>query len=216
MGAVVPMTSPNDVAPPAAGSRPLPRLILPPGWSLLPVARDNAATAERALAPLRAAGPRDSVTPLVRQLERSLSGTLDEAFATGAFAVALPLGVPWEVPVSTSIALSTLVPASGAATLPTVGESVETDAGAARRRIVDIAADAVGGDEPVLLRTIDYTWVHEGAYLLAFASISGLTDPEYAPVTEALTLLITTMLDALAWPVPTPGDSAPPLEEGDA
>lgn len=55
-------------------------------------------------------------------------------------------------------------------------------------------------DEVVLLRTIDYTWPHERGYLLAFASISGLRDPDYRPITDAMTLLVTTMLDALSWP----------------
>ena len=57
-----------------------------------------------------------------------------------------------------------------------------------------------GADEVVLLRTIDYTWLHDGRYLLAFASISGLPGPDYRPITDAMTLLVTTMLDALTWP----------------
>lgn len=61
---------------------------------------------------------------------------------------------------------------------------------------VDVAADA-DPERLTLLRTVDYTWTHEGAYLLAFASISGLPVEEYAPVTDALTLLITTMLDTV-------------------
>ena len=93
-----------------------------------------------------------------------------------------------------------LDPAEGTAALPDAGESVQTDAGAARRRIVDAAPVDADADEVVLLRTIDYTWLHDGRYLLAFASISGLPGPDYRPITDAMTLLVTTMLDALTWP----------------
>lgn len=181
-------------------TRRLPTLILPPGWVHLPVLDDNAPTAARTLAPLAARGPRDSVTPYVREAERSLVVTLDEARDAGSFAVALPLGLPALVPVSTAIALRFLDPAGGTAVLPETGESVQTDAGAARRRIVDAAPVDADADEVVLLRTIDYTWLHDGRYLLAFASISGLPGPDYRPITDAMTLLVTTMLDALTWP----------------
>ena len=94
-------------------TRRLPTLILPPGWVHLPVLDDNAPTAARTLAPLAARGPRDSVTPYVREAERSLVVTLDEARDAGSFAVALPLGLPALVPVSTAIALRFLDPAGG-------------------------------------------------------------------------------------------------------
>ena len=130
----------------------------------------------------------------------ALQAQLDEAFRVGAFAVALPLGRPWEVPVSTSIAFSIVNAPGGSPTLPSHGEHVETDAGAARRRIVDaVVADDAAPGELVLLRTLDYTWVRGDAYLVAFASITGDADPDYAPVTEALTLLLTTMLDAVTF-----------------
>lgn len=175
-----------------------PRLILPPGWQYLPVGADNTETVRRTFAPVREQGPRDSITPFARELERALQAQLDDAFRAGAFAVAMPLGRPWEAPVSTSIAFSAVPSGSEAPVLPSTGERVETDAGAAQRRIVDVpvAADVEPG-ELALLRTLDYTWVHGDGYLVAFASITGETDPDYAPVTEALTLLITTMLDAM-------------------
>ncbi|GAA3029879.1 hypothetical protein [Microbacterium dextranolyticum] len=188
----------------------LPRLILPPGWTLVPVGPDNSAAAAEVLAPLRAAGPRDSVVPFVRELERTLTPLLDEAHGAGSFAVALPLGIPWEVPVSTSIALSALTPDVGVATLPTGPEQIDTDAGAARRRVVSVPVpEGASAEELVLLRTIEYTWVRGDAYIVAFSSISGLADPDYAPITDALTLLITTMLDALTWPDPE-GPAVPP------
>ena len=196
-----------------AGTRALPRLIVPPGWAYLPVGADNAAAARALFAAAAAAGPRDSITPFLREAERAVAATLDDAYAGGAFAVALPLGALGPVPVSASIALSTVAAtaattatATTAATLPNVGAAVDTDAGPARRRIVEAPPATGDTGEVVLLRTIDYTWLHEGGYLLAFASISGLADPEYAPVTDAMTLLITTMLDALALPAPQAAD----------
>ncbi|WP_454117996.1 hypothetical protein [Microbacterium lacticum] len=45
-------------------------------------------------------------------------------------------------------------------------------------------------------------------FLLTFASISGLRDPDYRPITDAMTLLVTTMLDALSWPA-TDGEESP-------
>ncbi|MFT4214484.1 MAG: hypothetical protein QM622_06880 [Microbacterium sp.] len=177
-----------------------PRVILPPGWHYLPVSSDNAGTVERALAPMRTLGPRDSIAPFAKELERALQRELDDAFRAGAFAVAMPLGRPWEVPVSTSIAFSRLTVPNGSAALPAVGETVQTDAGIARRRIVDApVAEDTAPAALALLRTIDYTWVVDGAYVIAVASISGEADPEFAPVAEALTLLITTMLDAVTF-----------------
>ena len=178
----------------------MPRLILPPGWQLLPTAQDNSETARRVFASIRELGPRDSITPFARELERALQAQLDDAFRSDAFAVALPLGRPWEVPVSTSIAFSVVTPPIGTPALPAVGEEIDTDAGTARRRILDapVPADAAAG-ELVLLRTLDYTWVREDAYVVAFASITGDVGPDYAPVTDALTLLITTMLDAVTF-----------------
>jgi len=180
---------------------PRPRIILPPAWELFPVTDDNAATARTAFSGAWESGPRDSIGPFVHELERALAAVLDDARGAGGFAAALPMGIPWQVPVSTAVVLSH-VPADDPQ-LPPGGEQVQTDAGPAHRGIHDIAPPTGGDAESVvLLRTIDYVWRVPGhdAHLVAFASISGLAVPEYAPVTEALTLLVTTMLDALTWP----------------
>ncbi|MCR2785097.1 MULTISPECIES: hypothetical protein [unclassified Microbacterium] len=182
---------------------PRPRMILPPAWQLFPVSDDNAATARAAFAGFWENGPRDSIGPFVHELERTLAGALDQARGAGGFAAAMPMGIPWQVPVSTSVVLSH-VPAADPQ-LPPGGERVHTDAGPARRSIRDEQAPADAGDESVvLLRSIDYVWRVPGhdAYLVAFASISGLPVAEYQPVTDALTTLVTTMLDAVTWPDP--------------
>lgn len=184
-----------------AGRLPRPEMILPPGWQLFPVTDDNAATARAAFAGAWESGPRDSIGPFVHELERTLASALDDARETGAFAAAMPMGIPWQVPVSTSLVLSHV--AASDPELPPGGERVDTDAGPARRGIRDEQHPGDADPESVvLLRSIDYIWRVPGhdAYLVAYASISGLPVAEYAPVTEALTTLMTTMLDALTWP----------------
>lgn len=194
-----------------------PRLIVPPGWRLLPVSGDNRAVAIETFKSAWERGPRDSIGPHIHRMEEWLESVLNEAAEADAYAVAMPMGIPWQVPVSTAIALSVRDPGSShAPVLPSIGEGVETDAGPARRRItdVDVPTDA-DPEELALLRTIDYTWVtpDQRSYLIAFASISGLPVAEYAPVTEALTTLITTMLDAIDWPT---APAATPTAGGDA
>ena len=177
-----------------------PRCVIPPGWTSIPVAADNREAAQEVFREAWASGPRDSIGPFIHRLEEWLLGVLDDARDAGAFAVVLPLGVPWQVPVSTAISLS-LVPAESAA-LPERGEMRETDAGPARRVAVDHATGGLDPERLTLLRTIEYVWVAPGdaGLLVAFASISGQPVPEFQPVTDALTLLIETMLEALDWP----------------
>ena len=181
-----------------------PRVILPPGWVLLPVTSDNAETARATFAAGWKRGPRDSVGPFIHRMESWLTTLLDDAHRSGGTSVVLPLGVPWQVPVSTGIVFSRAAAVGDVRPLPLpdTGELVQTDAGPARRRVVDhdipSGADA---EALVLLHTIERTWVApEGdAYLLATASIAGQPIVEYGPVADALVLLIETMLDAVTW-----------------
>ena len=109
-------------------SAPHPRVIVPPGWAAIAVSADNGDTARRVFREAWTQGPRDSIGPFIHRLEEWLVSVLDDARDAGCFRVILPMGVPWQVPVSTAISLS------------------------------------------------------------------------FAPVTDALTVLIETMLDALEWP----------------
>ena len=197
-----------------------PRVIVPPGWVALPVSEDNAATAREAFAAGWERGPRDSIGPFIHRMEEWLAALLDDAAANGGTRVVLPLGVPWQVPVSTGIVFSRVTPPATPVIplpLPPVGELVDTDAGSARQRVTDhpVPAD-VDSESMVVLRTIERTWVApEGdAYVLATATIAGQPVPEYAPVADALTLLIETMLDAMDWST-TGADAATP-EDHDA
>ncbi|WP_299087519.1 hypothetical protein [uncultured Microbacterium sp.] len=179
-----------------------PRYVVPPGWASIPVAADNRDTAREVFTEAWRRGPRDSIGPFIHRLEEWLVDVLDDARDADCFAVVLPLGVPWQVPVSTAIALSLVPTATGALpVLPPGGEARETDAGPARRVVTDVPTDGADPESLALLRTIEYTWLApDGGLLVGFASISGQPVAEFAPVTDALSLLVETMLEALDWP----------------
>lgn len=186
-------------------TRALPRIIVPPGWAAIPVSEDNDDTAREVFREAWRTGPRDSIGPYIHRLEEWLVSVLDDAREAGCFRVILPLGVPWQVPVSTAVSLSLAPDIADAVLAAPRGEDRLTDAGPARRVITD--HPAAGGDPEALalLRTVEYTWpLPHGGLLIAFASISGQPVAEFAPITDALTVLIETMLDALDWPEGTP------------
>lgn len=180
-----------------------PRYIVPPGWAAIPVSGDNHDTARDVFRDAWQSGPRDSIGPFIHRLEQWLVSVLDDAHDAGCFAVILPLGVPWQVPVSTAISLS--IAPTTAAVLPPGGEQRDTDAGPARRVVSDLSTEGADPEGLSLLRTIEYTWVapDEAGLLIAFASISGQPVPEFSAVTDALSLLVETMLEALDWPHPS-------------
>lgn len=180
-----------------------PRYLVPPGWATIPVSVDNRETAREVFQDAWQTGPRDSIGPFIHRLEEWLVSVLDDARDADCFAVVLPLGVPWQVPVSTAISLSSVPAASGTlAVLPPGGHVHDTDAGPARRVITDVSTEGADAEGLSLLRTIEYTWLTPDGkgLLVAFASISGQPVPEFAQVTDALSLLVETMLDALYWP----------------
>lgn len=187
------------MTPPALAHRP--RYVVPPGWASIPVSPDNRDTAREVFQDAWRSGPRDSIGPFIHRLEEWLVSVLDDARDADCFAVILPLGVPWLVPISTAISLS-LVPAASAV-LPPGGEVRDTDAGPARRIITDLSTKGADPHGLSLLRTIEYTWIAPGGadLLVGFASISGQPVAEFSPVADALTLLVETMLEALDWPV---------------
>ena len=198
----------------AAATGPLPRVIVPPGWAAIPVGADNDDTAREVFREAWRTGPRDSIGPFIHRLEEWLVSVLDDARDAGCFRVILPLGVPWQVPVSTAISLS-FAPAAR----PAGGEQRLTDAGPAWRAVTDLPVADADPESLALLRTIEYTWpLPDGAgMLIAFASISGQPVAEFAPVADALTVLVETMLDALDWPpsggAPSATAPAPTREE---
>lgn len=179
-----------------------PRYVVPPGWASIPVSADNRDTARDVFTDAWQSGPRDSIGPFIHRLEEWLVSVLDDARDADCFAVVLPLGVPWQVPVSTAISLSIVSTPSGVLpALPPGGEERETDAGLARRVVADVSTDGADPEGLALLRTIEYTWITpDGDLLVGFASISGQPVAEFAQVTDALSLLVETMLDAVYWP----------------
>lgn len=186
---------------PASGLSRKPQMILPPGWAWIPVQGNRRSTVRELFREAWETAPRDSIGPFIHRLEDAMVEVLDEASGAGGIAVVMPIGVPWQVPVSASIALSLLEPESGELKLPS-GDAVQTDAGPATREILDFEAPAgIDPESLVVLRTIETTWItpEGGGYLLASATISGIALDDYRPITEALTTLILTMLDALTW-----------------
>lgn len=192
---------PGDGEFPHAAQRYSPQLIVPPGWVWIPLEGNRPATVRRLFQDAWEGVPRDSIGPFIHRLEQVMLDMLDEASAAGGIAVVMPLGVPWQVPVSASIALS-LVDSSGGETALPAGEEIVTDAGPAVRHTIDVdASQATNLEDLTVLRVIETTWrtPDGGAYLLASATVSGIAIEEYQPVTDALTTLITTMLDAMTW-----------------
>lgn len=195
-------------------SPPHPRVIVPPGWAAIAVSADNGDTARRVFRDAWTQGPRDSIGPFIHRLEEWLASVLDDARDAGCFRVILPMGVPWQVPVSTAISLSFAPAAARDASALPGAELRDTDAGTARRLITDLPVAGADPEALALLRTVEYVWPlpdADGA-LIAFASISGQPVAEFAPVTDALTVLIETMLDALDWPT-APAEQATNQEE---
>lgn len=200
------------VTDPTATEPARPQVVLPPGWVLLPVTADNAATARETFAAGWERGPRDSIGPFIHRMESWLTEMLDDAHRSGGTSVVLPLGVPWQVPVSTGIVFSRAAPPAGvlgagiALPLPDSGDLVETDAGPASHRVVDHEVPADADDTSMVrLHTIERTWVapEADAYVLATATIAGQPIDDYAPVADALLLLIETILDAVTWTSPS-------------
>lgn len=180
-------------------------MIVPPGWVWVRADGDRDRTSRQLFKSLMSNGPRDSIGPFVHRLEEAFANILEQATEDDAVAVVMPIGNPWQVPVSTSIVLSMVTPDSGGLELPATDEHskrMPTEAGEAHVTVRDEPKPAdTESEDLVRLRSIEAVWVtpDKTGYLLATASIEGMPLAEYAPITEALTTLILTMLTALTW-----------------
>lgn len=166
------------------------RIVVPPGWILLPV-RDRSDDELRAAILERYRDlPRDSAGPLIARLADAVIDAARRARDAGAVDIVMPLGTPWRVPVSASIALAI----GTDATTPS-GAVVETEAGPAWR-------DTPPSDSEATRRRIGYTWripdTVDGL-LFATASVVGGDDPELAPVVDALADLCEAILATVRW-----------------
>lgn len=199
---------------------PTPEMILPPGWAWIDLTANLESQVRSIFAEAWGAGPRDSIGPHVRQLEQAMLSTLREAERTGATILVLPIGTPWQVPISVSIAFAVVRPdgASGVA-LPTLSDDphlLSTDAGDALLEVMDAPVEFMPATaelpDPVSLRSIEATWVTPDSqgYLLATGTISGVPVTDFVPVLDSLTELVVTMLSSVAW-----SKAAIDPEEGD-
>lgn len=184
-------------------------LVLPPGFVLIPVQGDVEATVRRVVKQHYGAITDDRTRGRVRRLERSLVAAVLSAREQGVVDVVLPLGVPWQVPVSLSLAFA---PArSGAAPDASPGSTtVVTRGGEARREVVEHDAGTrpeievqLPGDSPGgALRTVHHVWEAPAPgldHLVGTFTVSGSDDPELAPMVDALTELGDTIMASLRW-----------------
>lgn len=193
-------------------------LVLPPGFVLIPVQGDTKAQVETVIRGFYGKIADDRMRGRVRMLERSLVQVATQAKDKGVVDLVLPLGVPWQAPVSLSC---TFAPAllSGPAVGPSATE-VTTRAGQAMREVVAHEAgaplpeldgvDLPGGPGPGSgsspLRTVHHVWeppVPDVGRLIGTFTIAGSDDPELAPLVDALTELGDTIMASLAWRGPT-------------
>ena len=172
------------------------RIVLPPGWLLLPVRDRTDAELHRLIMDQYREAPRDSAMPFISRLADAVIAGIRTARDVDVVDVILPLGAAWGSAVSTSIAL-----AIGKDRMPDDGELVETEAGEAVR--------TERQRTPESLRSVEYVWripASEDSLLVATFSIVGDDDPELAPIVDALTTLCDAVLSTLRWD-PTPEET---------
>ncbi|MFF2631514.1 hypothetical protein ACFVR6_01385 [Microbacterium sp. NPDC058021] len=165
------------------------RLVLPPGWLLLPVRDRSDAELRRLITDQYAHLPRDSAGPYIGRLADAVIDGARQARELDVIDILLPLGTPWRAPVSTSIAV-----AVGRDSAVPEGEVVETAAGEAWRLLLERPGQA--------LRRVEYVWrVPDAADTLLVASFSivGDDDPELQPIVDALTGLCDAILSTVRW-----------------
>lgn len=171
------------------------RMVLPPGWLLLPVRDRSDDELRRLIVDQYADLPRDSAGPLISRLADAVVAGLGDAREADVVDVVLPLGAPWSSAVSASIALAVAAgdPSDEDADGDT-GEEIDTDAGPASRVVTERPRSA--------LRRVEYTWTIpsvERALLIATFSIVGDADPQVQPLVDALTELCDAILSTLRW-----------------
>lgn len=177
------------------------RLVLPPGWLLLPVRDRSDDELRRLITDQYAHLPRDSAGPYIGRLADAVVDGARQARELDVIDILLPLGAPWRAPVSTSIAV-----AVGRDRAEPEGDIVDTSAGDAWRRLIERPGQA--------LRRVEYVWrVPDAADTLLVASFSivGADDPELQPIIDALTGLCDAILSTVRWErddVAAPEDSA--------
>ncbi|WP_105035419.1 hypothetical protein [Cryobacterium aureum] len=206
---------PESVIPPTVAAAPRARcayrLVLPPGWVLIPVG-ESAEQAITNLVDRQFAGlPNDSYGPQKKRLGDGLRTIAAEARQAGGIDLIFPLAISWLVPVSAGIVVSevrTNAPSDTAVALLVERMQARelnatvavTRAGRCVRELVDLPrADQL---TVAAVRTVHYTWPVPGApgtFLVAALTVSGQAIAEFTPIVEALTELFDVMMESVAW-----------------
>ncbi|MCR2813178.1 hypothetical protein NQ166_11725 [Microbacterium sp. zg.Y1090] len=177
------------------------RVVLPPGWLLLPVRDCSDDELRRLITDQYAHLPRDSAGPYIGRLADAVVDGARQARRLDVIDILLPLGTPWQAPVSTSIAIA--VGRDDDAGL--AGEVVETAAGDAWRVQLERPDQA--------LRRVEYVWrVPDAAGMLLAASFSivGDDEPELQPIVDALTGLCDAIVATVRWDDDPPATTEAP------
>ncbi|TFD13873.1 hypothetical protein E3T35_03860 [Cryobacterium sp. TMT1-2-2] len=178
---------PESVSPqPAALSAPRVRcayrLVLSPGWVLIPVG-DSADAAIANLVDRQFAGlPTDTYGPQKKRLGAGLRTIAAKARRAGGLDLVFPLAMPWLVPVSAGIVTSevrTDVPSDTAVAL--LAERMQP-----------------GGPNVTVARTRAGPR-RTGSFLVSALSVSGAPIAEFEPIVEALTELFDVMMESVVW-----------------
>ncbi|WP_232783974.1 MULTISPECIES: hypothetical protein [Microbacterium] len=188
----------TEIAPPRY------RLVLPPGFLLIPVARSTDAEIADLVRRHYRDLPRDSYGPQIDRTAAQLVASARSARNAGVLDLIVPMGVPWRAPVSLAIAISTgpapTTPEDEEASASEVRESVTTSAGQAERETARFAAPADTAEMAPLLR-LRFAWPIPGTdrRLRAVCTVSGTADPQLAPIVDALAELGDLLLRTLRW-----------------
>lgn len=165
------------------------RVIVPPGWLLLPVRDFSDEQLVDLIVGQFGDFPRDSAGPHLRRLANNIVEGFSHAREVNVIDVILPLGTAWLAPISTSIALA-VAPDGDIGD----GDEVDTEAGIAVRTRRDDVDDAIA--------RIEYVWRmpgDAGRLLVGVFSIVGDVDDETRPIVEALIELCDMILSTLRW-----------------
>lgn len=187
------------------------RIVLPAGWSMIPVREGTVAAITATIDTLLSGVPRDSRPARERILRDSLTSLADDARRAGGIDLIIPLVQPWVVPASMSILMSATGVGPDVTDVATFADAVaggtshdvvDTFGGKAFREQKEGAAPSP--NEASCVRTIMYTWLPErGTAVIATASITSTHFEGYDQIVDALTELVDSILTTVSWDYPS-------------
>lgn len=194
------------------------RIVLPAGWSMIPVREGTDEAIGATIDTLLTGVPRDSRPAREHILRESLTSLADEARRAGGLDLIIPLVQPWVVPASVSILMSAtgvgpdtrdVAEFASLSSANTAHDVVDTFGGKSLREQRDEQAPTA--DAASCARTITYTWLPErGIAIMATASITATWFEGYEQIVDALTELTDSILTTVKWE----GEAAQEVEAG--